>query len=457
MTNPLYPIVGYSGSGLIVSPNQPSVVTGAGGAPTIRGQGSSNTVISRLPSLDLEVQGRGRFVLDSAFSGAQGVLDVEVLLPVAGTARTLCYLTDDLSGSNVVALRLDSSNRPFVTITDAFGVVVAELTPSGFALAAGRRVRLRMTWDATYRVTTLRHVSLKVDGVESHDRDWSTDPLYTWTPFRNQYLVSGQAYGTDADALASTVVWLQASLRGSGEDRGLGSGGARSPFFFDPSDYGTLAWWLRGDDLTLNGSHVVSWNDKSRQARHWVQGNPAKQPLAVANGINGMPGIQLDAANTSELLGPDLSALGLTAAETFIVLQRNTDPPPTIAEAGLWRIGNASARSVIPYTSGVIYDEFGTNLRKTSVNPSADMAAPCIYSVISTGSEWTNFLNGTQLYTTPTNTVGWASAPSLGGSGLGNWMDGILCEWIVFTHKLSTESRTAVKAALSSRYAIAMA
>lgn len=241
---------------------------------------------------------------------------------------------------------------------------------------------------------------------------------------------------------------------------GLGRGAAHMVAGgFVPADYGTVAWWLRGDDLTLNGADVASWNDKSGNARHYAQGTPSVQPLFVASAINGQPGVQFDAANTEYLEGPNLSLEGLTALETFIVMQLNADPP-AVGGGGLWLVGvGGGGASVVPFTNGIIYDGCASSARKTTVNPTPDMAAPCVYSVISTATEWTNFLNGTQLYTTGTNTVAFRNAASMLGANLGftGYMDGIICEWLAYDAKLDAPGRTAVKAYLADRYAITLA
>ena len=235
---------------------------------------------------------------------------------------------------------------------------------------------------------------------------------------------------------------------------GMGGGGAAA---FNPSDYGTVAWWLRGDDVTLNGADVASWNDKSGNARHWTQGTPGKQPLFVASAINGKPGLQFDAASQEHLRGPNFFGV-FTAAETFIVLQRTADPPVSATTDGLWKIGQGTS-SVVPFTDGKIYDSFASTVRKTTVNPAASMASPCVYNVVSTSSEWTNFLNGTQLYTTATNTVAFYNSPAALGWDIVStiYMDGIICEWLTFSAKLDAAGKAAVKAYLGTRYGITMA
>ena len=204
----------------------------------------------------------------------------------------------------------------------------------------------------------------------------------------------------------------------------------------------------------LNGGTVASWLDISGNGRHWTQGSAPLQPTWVASAINGQPGLSFSAAATQELVGPDLFALGLTAAETFIVFQLNADPPATGAKCGLWRTESAASVAVVPFTDGVIYDGFGSTVRKTTVNPTPSLASPRIYSVITTSSEWTSSLDGVQIFTTATNAVGWNTATRI-GSSVTNWFDGIMCEWLVYPAKLSTADRAKTIAYLKARYGIA--
>ena len=54
----------------------------------------------------------------------------------------------------------------------------------------------------------------------------------------------------------------------------------------------SLALWLDADDfstITLNGSTVSQWGDKSGNGRHASQGTAVNQPTYTANGLNGKP------------------------------------------------------------------------------------------------------------------------------------------------------------------------
>lgn len=61
---------------------------------------------------------------------------------------------------------------------------------------------------------------------------------------------------------------------------------------FSPSDLSGLKWWLDASDsstITLNGSDVSQWNDKSTSGNNVVQATALNQPaysLALQNGLN---------------------------------------------------------------------------------------------------------------------------------------------------------------------------
>ena len=59
----------------------------------------------------------------------------------------------------------------------------------------------------------------------------------------------------------------------------------------------TTALWLDANDastITLNGSTVSEWRDKSGNARHASQGTAANQPTYTATGLNGKPVLTFD-------------------------------------------------------------------------------------------------------------------------------------------------------------------
>jgi hypothetical protein len=152
---------------------------------------------------------------------------------------------------------------------------------------------------------------------------------------------------------------------------------------------------------------------------------------------------------------------GFTAGEVFVVTKINNNPPASAVQSGLDKTGSTANIPLYPQTSGVVADSFGTDTRKNSAgNPEPDSLLTNfhIYNRISASGEWTSNLNGTQLFTTATNTVAWNTAPRIGGdTTAGSYLDGIMCAWILYSRKLSTAERSNVKNYLATKYAITVA
>jgi hypothetical protein len=81
-----------------------------------------------------------------------------------------------------------------------------------------------------------------------------------------------------------------------GMGMGLGFGGQVSPRPWTPAELGAdLALWLDAEDtasITLNGSNVSQWDDKSGNNRHATQGTASNQPAYAATGLNGKPTVE---------------------------------------------------------------------------------------------------------------------------------------------------------------------
>jgi hypothetical protein len=81
------------------------------------------------------------------------------------------------------------------------------------------------------------------------------------------------------------------------------------PKLWRPDELGSaLELWLDAEDtasITLNGSNVVQWDDKSGNGRNATQATASFQPTYQATGFNGKPTLQND--------GNDILELGVTS------------------------------------------------------------------------------------------------------------------------------------------------
>lgn len=84
---------------------------------------------------------------------------------------------------------------------------------------------------------------------------------------------------------------------------------------WNPAQLGaSLALWLDADDsstITLNGSNVAQWSDKSGNDRHATQATAANQPAYLATGFNGKPTLTWDGNDDAMLMSMSLPVTDL--------------------------------------------------------------------------------------------------------------------------------------------------
>jgi hypothetical protein len=114
----------------------------------------------------------------------------------------------------------------------------------------------------------------------------------------------------------------------------------------------------------------------------------------------------------------------------------------------------------MPWTDGVIYDDFGTSVRKTAGNPVLSLASYRVFSQISATNNWQMWIDGGSLFSTETNTTGWGASPKIGWVTFGAqnyYIDGDIAEILVFPTALSTEDRQSVERYLAKKWALTLA
>lgn len=228
--------------------------------------------------------------------------------------------------------------------------------------------------------------------------------------------------------------------------------GGRTSTVFSPSQIVGLELWLKADAITgLNDADpVTTWPDSSGKGRDATQSVGGNKPAYKVNIVNGKPVVRFNGSSNFMNL-PDFLT-GFSAGEIFLVIKLNNDPP-TVGSGGLWEFGSAAQASHYPFTDGVIYDAFGTDTRKTTVNPTPTLAAWRLYNVSSASGAWTSRLDTTQLFTTATNTVAWTTAPKFGTSST-FFTDGDIAEILIYSSILSSADRSSLSSFLSSKYAL---
>lgn len=239
------------------------------------------------------------------------------------------------------------------------------------------------------------------------------------------------------------------------------------PPAFTPGDLTTLeAWWRIPDGAfqdagggaattpaTSDGDPIGTIQDQSGNAHHYIQASSAAKPTLKLAITNGQDVARLDGGDF--WAGIDLSSL--TEGEWFIVWAIDTDPPASASLTGAWAFGTGASRTVVPFTDGVVYDGWGSTVRKTTGNPTVDLTTWNLYHVLSKSGEWTSRINNTVHFTTGTNTVGFNASNVLGGSPTVEKLDGDIAEAIVLNAEASAGEKASLMSYINTRYGIVLA
>jgi len=225
-----------------------------------------------------------------------------------------------------------------------------------------------------------------------------------------------------------------------------------------PLDTSGLLLWLDGDDpfganiKPYDGAFISQWADKSGSGNNVTQTATPNQPimtLATQNGLAVMTYVDTDYFTVPNIFG------SVTASEIFIVLKNAFEPPSSTTKDGLWDFGSDTQISHYPWNgNNVIYDAYGSSVRKTTVNPTQPLDVYNLYNAISASGEWTSRLNGIQLFTTATNTVSFETTSTLGKSETNIYYEGNMAEVIIYNRKLTTDEREDVNLYLAAKWGI---
>jgi hypothetical protein len=104
---------------------------------------------------------------------------------------------------------------------------------------------------------------------------------------------------------------------------------------FKPNSISGLALWFDADDastITLNGSTVSEWRDKSGNNRHATQATAALQPSYTTNSLNGKPA--LTGGGAASIRGMVVSAFQFYNAHTAMFVFRASGLNQTVYNRG---------------------------------------------------------------------------------------------------------------------------
>jgi hypothetical protein len=217
--------------------------------------------------------------------------------------------------------------------------------------------------------------------------------------------------------------------------------------------------WLRADTITglSDGDRVSSWTDQSTNGADATQATDLRRPRYKVNILNSRPVVRFTAvAGNYERLNIGDKFSTMTAGELFIVIKAVSANGSNQSHlTGFIGFGTGAQSSHYAWIDGLIYDDWGSNLRKAGFTPTVAITSWRIVNIISTSSEWTYTIGGVQQVTTATNTVGFNTAPTIGCDWCGSYnLDGDIAEIIIYNRKVDTPERAQVNSYLNRKYGL---
>jgi hypothetical protein len=255
------------------------------------------------------------------------------------------------------------------------------------------------------------------------------------------------------------ALWLDASDASSLYTTDAGPVAAVS----SPTDIAGCALWLDGADssaasMTLNGSLVETWKDKSGNSRNFTSSGSAR-PTLTAAGQNGRSVVTLDGTDDS-LTGP--AGFSLTDTHTVLAVVK----PDVRKIAGLLS-GSVTQANLIygdgsSSFSGTKFGAFGVG-RAVYGGGAITTGSFQVFSAVLSGSTlptnlsmFTNGMGGVATIETAGTAPGATMAANLliGTTQVSQFWDGDIAEIILYPTALSTADRARVEAYLAQRWGI---
>ena len=223
-----------------------------------------------------------------------------------------------------------------------------------------------------------------------------------------------------------------------------------------PANISTALWLDAADSstITLNGSTVSQWNDKSGNARHAAQATATNQPSYLSIGYNNRPTLSFDGSN-DEL---DVSALSGTTFTIFGVLQAGV-----VSGEDTWmttRIGSSTAGWEFGYTvAGTAQTRTYGPLQYNVVSPPFTATTPYLHTVMINTPITTIYsgINGSALNQNSGGMVSSSAGIRIGGllgnTGAGRW-DGLISEIVISQSTLSPTDRQQLEGYLAHKWGL---
>lgn len=221
---------------------------------------------------------------------------------------------------------------------------------------------------------------------------------------------------------------------------------------FNPEDdvTGLEVWLDASQEAYADMATNVNFNDQtSGGARDYVAVNSITYRTGITPKGTAVMRYPTGAGVSGHASSFDLSSLGLTEAELFMVIA--VDDGST-SNGGVFRCGTSGTDGWYPFGGGDIYGEELTSVRK-NFTPAATLTDFHVVSIASSGSEWTYRIDGVTEFTTGTNTFGIRGTNTIiGANQSGFGFGGDIAELLFYNSVLSGADRSAVISYLTSKH-----
>jgi hypothetical protein len=227
------------------------------------------------------------------------------------------------------------------------------------------------------------------------------------------------------------------------------------------------ALWLDAADaatVTLNGSTVSQWNDKSGNARHVSQATAGQQPTWNATGLNSKPTLVFDGSNDI-LLNQNAGSVGVTNISMFVVMRYVSasaeDLPFGIGSTGSVGQVRCFYRQNGGTTQG--FATWGTDITFSSLTTDTGGAHHIFEAVQGNSSSISLFRDGVAATGNPIALPGSASAVNFNGVSLGSLQGGLvgsyysnvaISEAILIYSEASTDTRQRIEGYLAHKWGL---
>ena len=417
--------------------NEPIALTGAGSI-TLRNQSGGADLPITLPG-------------DVSISAA--VLTITPASPmIAGDEYAVEISNDaieDLAGNDYGGLLpTDVPNWSFTTDGTAPSLVPGSLAPNPGSTTVAPSTNLSMTFDEDMQVGSSGTVTIHLASDDSvvETVDVAVDPITIFGAGVTIPLSGSLA--TETDYYVNVSSGALTDLSGNAWT-GIGDTSTWSFTTVDPStlwtpaSIGVFAWWDAADatTITVTGSGVSTWADKSGNARDATQGNDSQRPLTGGRTISGLNALEFD----NDGLNFTTFDLMVNNKEAYAVFHQDDAQDMTILGGG----GN-SQMTVL--ASGKMRLWKGANPYNGDAQSSAFALATDHVGGWLANSDFKRFsVNGTLETTGNTPTGNNMDVQQIGRQQYAN-ADGLIGEIVVTNGTLSTDDRQKMEGYLAHKW-----